>query len=268
VISVLPNLVRKTLRDWRRAAVGWGVGLSVFALIYVGFWASVKNNPDLAKLKSGGMPKGLQSALGASDLTTGVGYLQGTIYALIGPLLLSMAAVILGARAVAGPEDKHVMDLFLANPISRRGFVAQRAAALVAVVVGFGAVLWIVPLVLSQSLNMGVSVVNVSAASAGLFLLGLLFGTLALAVGAITGRGATALAVTGAVALAGYLIRALGENVSWIRPLRWISPFHYYLGSDPLHHGFNLAYLAVLVAASAVLVAVAMVTFDRRDVRV
>jgi ABC-2 type transport system permease protein len=64
------------------------------------------------------------------------------------------------------------------------------------------------------------------------------------------------------------VIRGLSENVSWIRPLRWISPFHYYLGSDPLHHGFNIGYYAVLLVASAVLVAVAVVTFDRRDVRV
>jgi len=265
---MLPSLVGKTLRDWRRTAIGWSVGLAAFALIYVGFWVSVKNNPDLAKLKTGGLPKGLTSALGVNDLTSGAGYLQGTIYALIGPLLLIMASAILGARAIAGPEDRHVMDLFLANPISRRGFVVQRAAALTGVVVGFGLIVWIIPVVLSQTLDMGISAVNVSAASAGLFLLGLLFGMVAFAVGAATGRVANALAVAGVFAVAGYLIRALGDTASWIRPLRWISPFHYYLGSDPLHHGFHIGYLLVLVGASAALVIVALVTFDRRDVRV
>lgn len=265
---MLPSLVNKSLRDWRRAALGWSIGLAAFTLIYGSFWLSVKNNPDLAKLKTGGLPEGMKKALGVTDLTTGVGYLHGSIYSLVGPILVIMAATILGARAIAGPEDRHVMDLFLANPISRRGFVAQRAVALVGILVGFGLIVWIIPLVLSQALDMGVSAVNVSAASASLFLLGLLCGTLALAVGAATGRAGTALAVTGVFAVAGYIIRALGDTVSWIRPLRWISLFHYYFGSDPLLNGFNFAYLAVLLAASAVLVVVALVSFDRRDVRV
>ena len=265
---MLPSLVRKTLRDWRRASLGWGVGLAAFTGIYIGFWASVKNKPELLKLKAESLPRALSATFGISDLTTGVGYLNGTVYSLLGPLLLSMAAIILGARAIAGPEDSHVMDMFLANPISRRRFVFQRTAAMVAIMAGFGLVLWLVPLALSQSLDMGVSAVNVTAASAGLVLLGLFFGTLALAIGAVTGRRASALAVAGAVAVAGYVIRGLSENVTFLHSWRWISPFHYYQGADPLHHGFNVAYLLVLAVASAVLVVVAVVSFDRRDVRV
>lgn len=265
---MLPGLVQKTLRDWRRATIGWAVGLAAFTLIYVGAWASVKDSPDLLKLKTESVPRSLSVTFGITDLTTGVGYLQGTIYTLLGPLLLSMVAIILGARAVARPEDLHVMDLYLANPISRRGFVAQRTAAFVAVVAVLGLITWVIPLALSQALDMGVSVANVSAASLGLLLVGLLFGTLALAAGAATGRRSSALGVAGVVAVASYVIRGLSENVSWIRPLRWISPFQYYLGPDPLHRGFNIGYLAVLLIVSAVLVVVAMVTFDRRDVRV
>jgi ABC-2 type transport system permease protein len=129
-------------------------------------------------------------------------------------------------------------------------------------------VLWLLPVALTQAMDMGVSVANVSAASLGLVLLGLFFGMLALAVGAATGRRATALAVAGGAAVGGYVIRGLSETVSWLEPWKWISPFHYYLGSDPLHHGFNLGYLAVLLGASALCAAGALVTFDRRDVRV
>jgi ABC-2 type transport system permease protein len=260
--------VRKTLRDWRRASLGWGIGLTAFVGIYVGFWASVKDKPELLALKAESLPKSLSATFGVSDLTTAAGYLNGTVYSLLGPLLLSMAAIILGARAVAGPEDSHVMDMFLANPISRTRFVLQRTAAMLAIMAGFGLVLWFVPVSLSQALDMDVSAVNVIAASTGLIMLGLFFGTLALAVGAITGRRATALAVAGAVAVAGYVIRGLSDNVTFLHSWRWISPFHYYLGSDPLHHGFNVVYLLVLAVASAVMVVVAVVGFDRRDVRV
>lgn len=264
---MLPSLVRKTLRDWRRTVLGWTIGLAAVSSIYVGSWASLKNNPDLLRLKAEAMPKSLSVSLGISDLTNGTGYLQGTVYALLGPLLLCMVAIMLGARAIAGPEDNHVMDLLLANPISRRGLVTQRSGALVGVLVGFGLILWIIPLALSQALDMGVSAVNVSAASLGLLLLGLLFGTLALAVGAATGRRSVAIGVAGMVAVAGYVIRGLSESVPWMSGWRWASPFHYYLGSDPLHNGFNVGYLLVLAGVSTLCVIVAVVTFDRRDIR-
>jgi ABC-2 type transport system permease protein len=266
--ELMAPLVVKTLRDWRRATVGWAAGLAVFALVYLGSWASLKDQPQLLTLKTDTMPKGLSIAFGLQDMTTGVGYLQSTVYSAIGPLLLSMAGIMFGAKAVAGLEDRHVLDLLLANPISRQRFVWQRYCALLAVMGCLGLVLLALPLLLSQTLRMGVSVVEVTAASVGLFALGLLHATLSMAVGAATGRRPTALAVAGTAAVAGYVVFALGRSVSWLEPLRWISPFQYYLGGDPLHAGFHAGYLLVLLAASAVLVAVALRSFDRRDVRV
>jgi ABC-2 type transport system permease protein len=266
--AVLPVLAVKTLRDWRRAATGWAAGLAVFALVYLGSWASLKDQPELLTLKTDTMPKGLSTAFGLQDMTTGAGYLQSTIYSLIGPLLLSMAGIVFGAKAVAGLEDRHVLDLLLANPISRQRFVWQRYCALLIVMAGLGLVLLVLPLLLSQTMDMGVSVVEVTAASVGLFALALLFATLSMAVGAATGRRATALGVAGTVAVAGYVIFALGRSVPWMEPLRWLSPFQYYLGGDPLHAGFHVGYLLILLAGSAVLAGFALRSFDRRDVRV
>lgn len=263
---MLPSLVRKTLRDWRRATLGWGAGLVGIFLIYVGSWSSLHNDSNLLKLKGDAMPAGVSAALGVTDLSTGAGYLQGTVYSLIGPLLMCMAAIMLGARAVAGPEDRHTMDLLLANPISRRAFVAQRTAALVALVTALGVAGWLVPLGLSQALDMHVGAADVTAANTGLLLVALLFGTLALAVGAATGRRSTALAVPGGVAVAGYVLRGLADSVSWLHGWRWLSPFWYYLGPDPLRHGFA-PHLLVLLAVAALFVVAALFAFDRRDVR-
>jgi hypothetical protein len=48
--------------------------------------------------------------------TTPAGYLQGTLFALLGPLLLVMMAVTTGARAIAGDEEAGTLDLVLAQP--------------------------------------------------------------------------------------------------------------------------------------------------------
>jgi ABC-2 type transport system permease protein len=179
-----------------------------------------------------------------------------------------MFAAMLGTRGVAGPEESGVLDLLMSNPIGRRRFIAERFSAFAALVIAVGLVPWLLVLGYDNGLDMGISGANVSAASLGLLLLTLVFGTLAFAVGAATGSRSTALAVTGAVAVVTYLIRSLGNVSASVRPLRWLSPFHYYLGGDPLNNGFQVGYLLVMVAIVAALVVSGLVIFERRDLGV
>ncbi len=45
-------------------------------------------------------------------------------------------------------------------------------------------------------------------------------------------------------------------------------PFYYYIGADPLTNGLNLAHAGVLIGITAALLAMAIVTFERRDLAV
>jgi ABC-2 type transport system permease protein len=259
----MPSLLKKTLRDWRRSIIGWSIGLAAFVMVYLSFWSSLHDTPSLSQL-----PSNMATAFGATDLNSGAGYLQGTVFGLGGPLLTAMAAILLGARAVARPEDTHTMDLYLANPISRRAFVVQRLVAMLIALLCFGFVVWLLTVLMVSAEDMGVSFGNVTAACVGMLLLGSCYGTLSLAVGAAVGRRTTALAVAGVFAVAGYMIRIVSQLASWAEPLRWLSPFHYYLTGDPLHHGFDVPHFSVLFIVSVVLAAAAPFAFDRRDVRV
>ena len=42
----MPTLVRKTLREYRRALIGWTVGLCAFLGMYISIYASMKNDPQ------------------------------------------------------------------------------------------------------------------------------------------------------------------------------------------------------------------------------
>ena len=78
-----------------------------------------------------------------------------------------------------------------------------------------------------------------AAASVGLVALVWCFTGIAFLIGAATGRRGTVLAVTGVIGVATYMANAIGgmaEGVGW---LRWLSPFHYFIGTDPLHTGWH-----------------------------
>ena len=64
-----------------------------------------------------------------------------------------------------------------------------------------------------------------------------------------------------------YLVNGFAPVIGDVEFLKYLSLFHYYEGSDPLTAGVDLGGIAVLLAVTAVLAAVAKLGFDRRDLR-
>ena len=71
--------------------------------------------------------------------------------------------------------------------------------------------------------------------------------------------------LTSAFGVTAYFVNALAPLAEGIEGLQRLSPFYYYIGGSPLVNGLNLAHAGVLVALTAAAVAVALVTFQRRD---
>lgn len=260
---MLRSVFGKTLWDQRRSLLWWALGLIAMILVYVAPYqqfletGALNVNTDTA----------FYQALGMGDIGSAEGYLQATLFTLLGPLLLIMAAVVAGARAIAGDEEAGTLDLLLARPVGRSRVVLERFGALVASMAWLGLVVWGGTLVAARIGEMSIAVDRVTAAVVALALLSLGFGTAALATGAVTGRRGLAVAVAAALAVAAYLANNLASLVGaeW---LQWVSPFFYSLGHDPLRTGFDLGGLAVLIAIPLVLVVVALWSFHRRDVAV
>jgi ABC-2 type transport system permease protein len=115
---------------------------------------------------------------------------------------------------------------------------------------------------------MDVPLANGAAALFHLGLLGVEFGAVALLVGVLTGRLAAARGLPALLAVAAYLINAFAPLASWVRSVRWISPFYQYIGNDPLRHGLSLPAAMVTTMTTAALLALAVTAFRRRDVMV
>ena len=84
--------------------------------------------------------------------------------------------------------------------------------------------------------------------------------------GCLRGRRGLATTLTGAAAVALYLVDLLAPQVEGVRWLETLSPFHYYLGPNPLVNGLSVGYAALLVGLITAFSIAAVVAFDRRDV--
>jgi ABC-2 type transport system permease protein len=262
---MLPALVRKTWRDDRRALIGWTAGVAAFTAIYTSFYSQFQG---AAELKQDALPKGMLDFLGIQDMLSPAGYLQATIFSHIGPLLVLMCAVTLTARTIARPEEDGGMELLLVIPLSRRAFAVQRLAATGVALTAVAAVPWILLSIIVPAIGMDIPLSNVAAASAGLVALVWCFAGIAFLIGAATGRRGHVLAITGVVGVGTYMANAIAgisDSVNW---LRWLSPFHYFIGTDPLQTGWHPVELLVLVLVGIGTSIAGVMLFDRRDVGV
>ncbi|GIF99016.1 ABC transporter permease subunit [Catellatospora citrea] len=258
-------LVRKTWRDDRRAIIGWAAGVTAFTAVYTSFYT---NFQGAAQLKDDALPEGMKNFLSIQDMTSAAGYLQATVYSLVGPLLVVMCGLLLIARTIPRPEEDGGIELLMVNPLSRRAFAAQRLAATGVTVTAIAAIPWLVVTLMAPAVGIDVPLGNIAAASVGLIALAWCFTGIAFGVGAATGRRSTALAVAGTLAVATYILRGVAGLIDGGAWLRWLSPFHYFIGTDPLHTGWHPGHLIALAAVGVASAVAGIVWFDRRDVGV
>ena len=156
----------------------------------------------------------------------------------------------------------------LTEPISRGKLVAQKAAAMVTNSVVLGLVLWAVLVIGALSIDMDVSVAHLAAATFSTVLLGVTFGALAFCAGCFTGKRSTSVAIVSGVAVVTYLLNAASGIVSSMQVAKWLSPFFYYNGANPLANGLHPGHTAVLLATIAILLGAGYLGFTRRDLRI
>ena len=85
--------------------------------------------------------------------------------------------------------------------------------------------------------------------------------------GAFTGHRGLANGITGAVAVAAYVVNVLAASVDALSVLRPLSPFRWYLEPDPLVTGLTAENVLVLAGITVVATAVALLVFERRDLQ-
>lgn len=260
------SVFTRSLHEARRSFVWWTLGLVAYVGLIAAVWPSVRDNPALLKLHET-YPEALKAFVsfgGEFDFSTAAGYLGAELFSLIVPLLLLVASIGGGARALAGEEEKGTLDLLLAQPVSRRRVALEKLAALCLEVLALGGVLWCALWIGAKAASMDVSAANLLAGTAGAVLLALAFGGIGMLIGAATGHRASAIAFSTALAVAAYLLNALAPLVDFLHAIRWISPWYHYTAGDPLRHGLAVNSL-VFVAVLAVTVVLIPLVFERRD---
>ena len=262
-----PDVFLRTLRNQRRSLVAWFLCLGgTGALIAASYGQLASSLADYEALLQS-YPEEVLAFLGieAVQMSTPSGFLRAELSSWI-PAVLIVFAVLAGARSTAAEEEAGTFDLLLAAPISRTSVMLQKIAALavsVAFVVGG---LWSGVQGVVWATGMDVGWTFIAAEHLQLAAMTLAFSTIALLVGAQTGRRGLSAVVAGVIATASFLLYSLGGIVKGLEPWRRVSLYYYYSDAAPIINGLNVGHLIVLTVCAGVAGAAAIWAFNRRDI--
>lgn len=263
------SVFTKSLYDARRSIVGWSVELVGIVVLIVAIYPSFGHSKAIASLGKS-FPAGLTAFVGYGgkvDYTSPVGFLGTELFTLMLPLLLIGLAVVGGAKTISGEEEQGTLELLLANPISRTRLLLEKSGALLVQLGLLTAVLFAALALSTRAWHVHIGVGRLAAASAFVLLVAALFGALAVAVGAATGRHDLAVGIPAGGAAVAYVVNGVAPLVSWLSGPAKATPFYHYTAPAPLLHGFQFDHALVLAVPTALLAALGAAMFARRDLR-
>jgi ABC-2 type transport system permease protein len=259
------TVLTKTLRDQRRSLIWWTLGFVLTVFMYAAFWPSVHANASQFNQYIEKFPEAFRNMIGGANFGTPEGYVQTELFSLLGPILLLVYAIGAGARAIAGEEEAGTLDLLLSTPVRRGRVLLDKFGSMIMATLFFAALTALSLMVLGPLYDLHLPLQGLGAATSNLFLLALAFGTVALLVGTATGSKGAAIGVSSGLGVLTFVLNTLAPSVEALRPFRFLSPFRYYSGHEPLTNGFNGIDILVLAGISAVALATALGAFERRD---
>lgn len=267
----LSNIFLKSLRERRLSLFWWIVSIFMLVIMINSVYPSIQKSAVDFKSYIDNMPKAIKAAFsisGAGAITSPAGFLNAELFTLMIPIMFLIFAIGFGADAIAGEEEAGTLDLLLANPIPRRRVVLEKFLAMT---VGMGLlsfILWLSLVFGAKMFDLKIGLGQLAAAAGNSGLLGLCFGTVALAAGSGTGKKSLSIAAGVAFAAASYLLNILTKIVDSLQDYEKLSLFYYHLNADPLTNGLRYSNIAILIGFIMALLAIAIVLFQRRDLSV
>lgn len=254
------EVLTKDLRERFLPVAALSIGISALTVGGLGIYSGMSGTlDDLTK----DFPDELMAFMGGDAPG---GYVVGEVFNLLAPMVLVAYAVMTGAAATAGEEERKTLGMVLGAPVSRTGMLVAKAGGLVVALAVSTGLFLLAAAGAATWFDVGLQTGDVVATAIHLGSLALFFGALAMAVGSAIGRPAVAAGVAGGVAVLSYLansILPLAELDRWAE----LSPWFYYAGSEPLANGFDLTHFVVLLVLAALAFVAALLAFNRRDLK-
>jgi ABC-2 type transport system permease protein len=259
------SIYLKTLRDYRVAILGWGIGMGLLMYAVLSAVATV--------MQTAAARASLVSLAGTFSwiaepikVDTPGGYATWKYGFTI--LVMALWPLLVGSRMLRGEEERGSMDALLSLPHGRVQIALEKLAAMWTALLAMGLLIGLLTFAGGKGVNANFGLGDALLFGLNLSLICGVFGGVALLISQFTQRAGTAAGATGGVLLVAIVVDMLHRvipNTEWLSRL---SPVYYYNLSKPLipSYGTNPVAMLVLLALGVLLSGAAIWLFARRDV--
>jgi ABC-2 type transport system permease protein len=266
------SVFTKGLRDSRSSILVAVTSIALFLLVGAAAIATAfgteSTRREMVQLANT-LPSVFQAMLGRPVALERLGGLIEWRYQPIFLLLLPIWSIVALSGTIAGEADRGSMDVLASTPLSRRRIALEKLAVHL-VAVGITALAITVTLVACGAgfATLPGDEIPVGDAAAYAFLVALFMlvpGSVAFAAGPWIGRGASA-GLAALAMVAAYLFNGFRDSIPLFETLTPLSWYAWTRDHIPLGGRYDWPSLAPLLALAVVLLAVGVVSFERRDI--
>lgn len=262
-------VLRQMLAERWRSLVAWTLGTVALVVVMVLFFPSIEDSGADFDAYMQSLPESLRDTLGVAgaSLSSPVGYLMSQLYSNMYPLLILVMALAAAVWTIAGAESDGTLEMTLAAPLTRWSLAAGRFAGVAITTLAVTAVSTGALAILSPVVDLQAGIPSWGLWSAGLTMwaMVMLYAGLAFGVGAAFGHKALALGIASAVAVTGFLGQVFASLADALEFLRTVSPWYWFLGSDPLTTAPSLRSLLLPLVVCLAFAIAGTWLFTRRD---
>ena len=259
----LTNSFTKAIADRLLLSLIVGIGVGAMGLARGPIYLALE---DVLEEMLAQFPESIMAIAGGADMTTAAGYYTGEMYSIVVPFAVMFVAATSVARAFGGEMENGTIGLVMSTPTRRTRLATEKAVAMIIHVVLTAALVGVMVWIGIVASGLDIAVGNVFAISLMLSLVSVFVGGISMVISILTGRGVLAILAGMLVAMAMYAWSSFVPMAEAIADLAWLSPWHHYIGTDPLGSGVDWASAALLTLLAVAPLAVGVYLFKRRDI--
>jgi ABC-2 type transport system permease protein len=259
------SIYLKTLRDYRIAILGWGVGIGLLMYSVLSAVSTLDQTPAArATLKS--LAASFAWIAEPVRVDTPGGYATWKYGFTI--LVMALWPILAGSRMLRGEEERGSMDALLSLPRGRARVALEKLAAMWTALLAMGLLIGLLTFASGARVGADFGLSGALLFGLNLALICGVFGSIALLVSQFTQERRIASGITGAFLAIFIVIDMIHRVIPNTEDISRLSPVYYYNLSKPLipSYGTDPVALLVMVGLSALLSGVAIWLFTVRDV--
>lgn len=263
------TVLKHTLSRSRGAILGWGITLALLGMMFVPFYDTISANAAQFESMLDLYPKEMIAfftSSGTFNFTTPEGFLSIEYFSFM-PLVLGVFAILAGSGMLAADEERGVLDLIVAQPISRSALFFGRFLAFVASLITILAMGYAGLMLATTYSTMDLDPVATLAPFASIFALLSFYAGLALLLSMVLPSRGTASMMAGIVLVASFFLSGLANLNDTLAKVEPFLPNTYYQSENWLA-GLKVDWFLGLLGVGLLLVLLAWLAFLRRDIRV